>query len=503
MPRSRQGRATLPLVRRSAAAALCVALLAACGSTVTVGQRTSANGGAVDSSGLGLGGLDGQSEAVSPGSATASDGESPASPDAASPEASAEAGPDDSASYDPGTETSSPPTSVVSTKPIEIGALTKDGAGEFQKSLGFEGATTNQTAQIKAIVNYLNDHGGIAGRKISVVLQDIGTSTDIQTVYQTACENFTVDHRVVAVANVLSAAPANFYECLRKKGVFTVSADSTPSAATFKQYSDILYAPSGQNYTRVLSNSVDALSQSGWLTSKSKVGVVAYDTADARGTITNGLRPALARHGLKVDQTAFTTTDTSLAGAYPGIVVKFKTAGVDRVFFGPGGQPIYFALLAAQQGYHPRYELSSYEYPQLLTQNLPANQLEGSAGIGWQPFLDLKAGDWSKLKTPGQAQCRTWLAKDNQNLSTGTNMAIGAWICDNWSFLKVVLGRAAAISAPAVRAVVNTLGTGFASAATFSTHFSSTQTDGASQGRLLSYDAGCDCFKYGASTTLR
>ena len=57
------------------------------------------------------------------------------------------------------------------------------------------------------------------------------------------------------------------------------------SAGFFARHPASVYMPSSPSYTRLLATSVDVLWDRGWLTKDSKVGVVGYDTPDARSLL--------------------------------------------------------------------------------------------------------------------------------------------------------------------------------------------------------------------------
>jgi ABC-type branched-subunit amino acid transport system substrate-binding protein len=389
----------------------------------------------------------------------------------------------------------------VTATTITIGALTANGAGEFQKSLGFNGATGDQIAMTRSVVDWLNIRGGIAGRKIKLVVYDLPVTSDMATAFQAACSAFTQDNKVFAVASILSDLPASFYECLRKAGVVITTTNAIVSARFYQRFAGTMFGPSAPSYTRILADSVDALWASGWLTKSSKVGVVGYDTTDARVTITDGLIPALRRHGLQLAQDVYTSTGTGAASEYSGAVLKFRAAGVDRVFFAPGGQPIYVALQADSQGYHPLLSMSTLEFPAAVAANLPKRMLVGSAGIGWSPDLDLDNASAAKVATPGRPTCIDAVRRADQDLATGTTMAIATWVCDDWFLLRDALARTPVINRASFRTAVEGLGRSFRSAATFQTYFASNRTsDAAAAYRLNTFDEGCGCYRYTSTT---
>jgi ABC-type branched-subunit amino acid transport system substrate-binding protein len=388
----------------------------------------------------------------------------------------------------------------VTRSTITIGMLTASGAGAYQRSLGFDkGATGDQIAMVRSVVDWLNKRGGIGGRKVRVVVHDIkptDAASDQSTTYQAACTTFTQDNKVFAVASILSTVPPNFYECLRKQGVTVVTAIPQVSSRFFQQYAGFVYSPPSPSYTRILAQSVDALWDDGWLKASSKVGVVGFDSPDARAAVTDGLIPALKRRGLSLVDGLYTATDTSSAAEYNGGVLKFKTNQVDRVFFAPGGQPILFALAAEQAAYHPLYEIGTLEYPGPVAATLPAAQMRGAAGLGWSPDLDLSNASAAKVPTPAKAMCKDAVRSANQDLTTGTTLAIATWICDDWFFLRDVLAGATVINPSTFRAAVERLGSTFRSATTFGTAFGPGRSDGAASYRLNKYNESCSCFAY-------
>ena len=392
----------------------------------------------------------------------------------------------------------------VTASTITIGALTANGAGQYQKKLGFNGATGDQIAMTQSVVKWLNKRGGIGGRKVKVIFYDMkpeAAVADPSSAYQAACTHFTQDNKVFAVASIVSHLPPTFYECLRNQGVVVVAANPPVSSRFFRQYAGTVYAPANPSYTRILADSVDALWADGWLTASSKVGVVGFDTPDAHASVTDGLIPALKRHGLTLTDGLYPTQDSSAgAAAYSGGVLRFKTQGIDRVFFAPGGQPIYFALAAEQQNYHPRYEISTLEYPGPIAANLPASSLKGSAGLGWSPDLDLDNRSAAKVSTPAKAECIAAVRDANEDLATGTTLAIATWICDDWFFLRDVLARTSVIDRTHFRAAAEGLGRSFRAASTFETYFAPNRTsDGAAAYRLNKFNDACGCYQYASA----
>lgn len=484
------------------ASTLAIAVLgsAACGTTVPVSERTQAEGGssANGSTSSAFQGGDASTSGSGPGivGSTTTGGQ------VGSPTGGSSTGIGAGPGGDRPVVPIGPSTAVgIGRGPIKIGALTYSGAGRYQRAAGFSaGATGDQVAMTRSVVDYLNAHGGFGGRKIELVSYDLdptALSTDASAELQAACSYFTQDNKVVAVASYKALLPENFYQCLAKAHVPVVTPDESLSSDFFHRYPNTVYMPSVPSYTRLLSESVDALWRAGWLTPKSVVGVVSVDTVDAHAAIDKGLVPALKRHGLKLTVGMHTSTGTEQASEYNGGVLRFNTNRVDRVFFAPGGQPIYFALAAEQQNYHPRYEVGSLEYPNPIAETLPAQQLAGSMGLGWLPYLDQPSDKWTTTTTPGITECRKAMASAQQDFTTGTTLGIAAWICDDWMFLRDVFAAATSADEAGIRRAAESLGEAFKPASTFRTTFSVGRThDGASRYRLMAYQEGCACYRY-------
>ena len=476
--------------------ALVAVTTAACGTTVPSSQIAQAQAGTSGLTADGTTPLPGGG--VSPGGPVASPGSGPAevTPGGGSGTTSGSGAAGSSGASLP------PVNGGKALGPIKVGVLTATGAGKYQQSLGFShGATGDQVAMTQSVVRYINAHGGLGGRKIDLVSYDVkpaDEATNQSAALQAACPYFTQDHPVTAVASYLALLPDNFYECMAKAHVPLVTPDEGASRDFFRRYASAVYMPSGPSYSRLLADSVEVLWNNGWLKAGSTVGVVGYDTVDVHAIVDKGLVPALQRHGLKLAAGLYTSTTTAAASEYNGGVLSFETKHVDRVFFAPGGQPIYFILAAKQQAYHPLYELGSLEYPTLLAaNNMPPDQLAGSMGLAWLPYLDLPSDQWSSVTTPAIAECRKALASAQQDLASGTTLGIGAWICDDWMFLRGAFAKGASPDEAGIRRAVESLGGTFRPASTFSTAFGPTRThDGASGYRLIAYQEACNCYRY-------
>jgi hypothetical protein len=118
-------------------------------------------------------------------------------------------------------------------------------------------------------------------------------------------------------------------------------------------------------------------------------------------------------------------------------------------------------------------------------------------GLGWLPYLDLPSTAWPSMATPGIRDCRKALASAGQDFTSGTTLGIGAWICDDWNFLRDIFNAGATPNEASIRSVAEALGDRFRSAATFRTTYAAGRThDGAASYRLLAFQDKCKCYEY-------
>jgi len=487
-------------VRPALTAAAVLATLTACGSTV---QQRSLVGPQPGGSELG-----GTTGAVSPGGSDTS--VTPGGP-AGTGSLSGPAGTGGTTGLSPSPLPSTQPLGgggqggLVGTAPgvtattIKIGVYTANGFGSFASQFGASIATGNNTAQAQAVIDYLNAHGGLAGRKIVPVFHDFditAAQTNIATEYQAACAGWTEDERVYAVVSPVGTADSTLYECLSKAGVPTISAGDSKDVSFFQKYGDWFYEPTDMNLRRILVNMADGLATAGFFGANAKVGVVFPDVPDDTAAVNQGLKPALARRGLKLDATFASPTDASAQPAYKNAVLRFQAAGITHVLFTSASSPFQFMADASSQQYYPKYGLGSKNSPSTLQSiSSPAAQ-SGAMGIGWQPMNDVDAAHDPGTISSRQALCLKLMKDSGQDTSARATAVFGLWYCDNLFFLQDALRRAPSLTLAGLRQGAESL-TSWESATTFRSRFAPNRLhDGASAYRVFAFKDDCSCYQY-------
>lgn len=472
------------MARRQALLMLSAFVLSACGSTVPqssspVTQYTdglngsSTNSGQVPASPL-QGTDPGSQAAPVPSSATSSPGAvggTDYSPSPASPSLTVEA----------------------NHAPVSVGFVVADNSTDAAfKSLGLGAVQVgDQRAQVQAVVNDINSHGGLAGRKLNPVFHTPSTSasnTADQT-EQASCDAFTVDAHVTFVVSVIVHQEL-FHTCLAKRGVPLID-----DGLYFYDSSIVvpgkLFMPSGWLLDRLMRNEIDGLARMGFFKDPGKVGVLLYDIPSSRRVLKDVVLPRLAKYGKTKVDVATSPFTTAGATNQQGNVLKFQSDGVTRIF-AIAFSPIGFMETAETQGYHPRYGLDSTVSPDTLRQTVPAAQLEGAVAVGWLPSYDVGSG--APVTASGK-RCLALMKQAGQDTSNSTTAELMTQWCDSAWFIQAAVKAARDVSAKGLTEGAK-LTKGYESATSFASDMTSGRPDGLSGYRDVVYAKSCSCFQY-------
>ena len=386
--------------------------------------------------------------------------------------------------------------SVQDRAPVRVGVLYLQGADQVAGTLGISGlATGDAMAQARAVVAYLNARGGLAGHPID--LRDGGMSassalSDQDGTYAQACASLSEDQKVRYVVSYVNLTGSRL-ACYAKHGVTVLDDQSAVIDSAGSRYATTFAGPGELAPGRATIELVVDLWRRGWLTAMSKVGTLVPDNPDGIEVETRFLVPALARHGLRPAASARAGKGTSTANQ-SGTVVKFRSAGVDRVI--PMLQsPLFLMEAAESQGYHPAYAMNSGFGPgALLESAAPPAQLKNAAGIGWSKYLDIGSGHRPGPVSSNETLCFTLMAKAGQQSSEATTQAFQVALCNVLMFLKSATDWYGVT--PSVLDAVRSSGLPFGPADAYAIRMHPGRADGVAAYRDLAYRDGCGCFEY-------
>jgi hypothetical protein len=379
------------------------------------------------------------------------------------------------------------PSRGVTAKTITIGIQTFEGFNKAGKALGISaGLPTAETkANAQLVVNYLNKHGGIAGRKIVPVFHDtnIDSANSFDEDAQAACSGFTEDHHVFAVVTPEIFDHDTLMACL--------SQHATPLLANSVNIYDQAYANRYPNlfydvavvFGDRWAPFVNALVAKNYFPKTAKIGLIRGtwpEDAVAGGAIVN----ALKAHGLSVRDTVAVDDEVStpdvahVLSTMVSIQLRFHTEGINYVIFEKGPVFPYGFMVAAQsQGYHPHYALTSQANLDFIQANASSEQTRNAAGV---TFTGLPS---HHLDNSATKICH----------SIGPSVSS---YCGPLLLLAAAAKQAPVLNPAGLGAGMKALGRSFVSPQALLTDFAAHYQDGGAGLRTFGWDGACHCFNY-------
>jgi hypothetical protein len=356
----------------------------------------------------------------------------------------------------------------------------------------------------QAVLDDINSRGGVLGRKLVVVWQQISASDDVATSEQAACETWTTDHKVFAMV----FQGEIIYQCAKKAGVLVYGVAGT--GPVYTRYPN-MFAPADVRLERLGAVTVKAMVHAGWQKPApkwptGKIGLITWDDNDYRYAMKNGWLPALHNAGLKetdVRYIAVPQAGGALADASAAIssaVLAFRQEGIDHVFIADGNAGIFtgagltllFLENAKSQGYYPRYGFNTNNVPGWS--NLPADEESGMLAVD---SLDAKAESDQGTTTNGpRERCFGLMRKRGLPVGDDQTHYVALTACDPVWFVEAALKRTQGMTLPYMIAAAESLGTSYRSPFSYGNRLSHTQHDGAALFRNSAFDDGCSCMKY-------
>lgn len=381
---------------------------------------------------------------------------------------------------------------VVTRPPVKVGFVVASGGTDAVFKAAGVGALQvgDQRAQAQAVVDDINAHGGLAGRRIQPVFDtpDSSASSPDQADNIT-CTNLAQDAHVAFVISTLAHSPL-LHSCLAKAGVPLLD-DGLYLYDSKVVVPGFLFMPSGWLLDRLMRNEIDALAQMGFFNDPGKVGVLLYDLPGSKRVLQSTVLPRLAHYGKTQVDVATSPFTTEGEANQQGNVLKFSHDGVTRVI-DIAQSPIGFMVAAESQQYHPHYGLDSSVGPDTIRATVPAPQLKGLVGVGWIPSSDTGSGT---PVTTAAKRCLTLMAKAGQDTTNSATASLMEEFCDSGWFLQAATNAAGDARTQGLQRGAR-LTRGFVSASSFAADMTIGRPDGLSGYRDFAYDSGCGCIQY-------
>ena len=402
--------------------------------------------------------------------------------------------------------TSAAPMAVgpgVTDDQIFIGIPVTSDAGEGATlALGFNLGIGDRQAAAQAVVDYLNERGGIKGREIVPVyfVYDFENAVNAElrdAESQAACTLWTEDTPVFAAYAQIEQAELAI-SCLAGRGTPVIDHSNYVDDTLFAEIGDFYYAPgapAGLQLDRQAQVYVDGLVAQGFLTADSVVGIFFLEEPKFSRTLEGVLLPALASHGITV---AETSGISGIEANFTNIAVQFREAGVTHVLsYGSGAtQTATFMGAAAEQGFFPKYGLHSDHILAFIQEILPAALLSGSVAVGWFPIYDVGAAQDPGGPTDATTTCMEIMEGAGQWFGKSLGWLWQTGYCDALFFIAAAAEKADELTPAGFQRGAEALGSDFQAASTFQTFFGPGRHSGVDAVRLIAYQDDCGCFAY-------
>jgi hypothetical protein len=410
----------------------------------------------------------------------------------------------------------------VTSKEIYIGLVTQVNGEALNSAAGADGITTGDAeANTRAIIDDINNKGGIGGRKLVPVYAKFD-STSSQTVDQQwagICAKFTQDKpRVFAVEG---AGVESYRACIHKAGVVMLSASlPTVNAEEMARYPGF-FEQGYPNIDRLSAFHVQPLVEQKYFTpwntttgspapgGEVKVGILTYSDRTFSGAVDKYIVPALKRLGYEPQVARISRVNTasdysSQAAAVKSAQLSFATNGVTHVipFEANAGLSLFFLANARSQGYYPRYGISSASGFQVLLDAgaTSAQQVRGTVGFGWIPGLDLPA---SYIKEDGPyvndnaRYCLKVLRERGISYSDANAASVALANCASLYLLDTVVDKTPkVVNRDTFVRVVESLGRSYQAAGSLGQGFAPGRHDPSDRAYHWRFFDDCSCFHY-------
>ena len=405
---------------------------------------------------------------------------------------------------------------------ITVGVTYTSNGDAANSAIGASGISQgDQRANIKALVDEINAHGGVAGRQLVAVTHpyDAQSTQSGNTQDESACSDFTQDHKVIAVFS--AGLTAAFPQCLKKAGVVQFVAGALVGKdKVYSQTYPNAFQLGTMSQERILTDTVGALTRqnyfTGWnnltgqpATTAAKVAVISYDGSSFKNAVAQSLLPALrtAGHPVATGNVFFLhqpESQSDVSGLVAGIksaTLRMQQDGVTHLVFNDANGLLLglFSSNAQSQQYFPRFGVTTGAGAQAIYDSglVKANQLNGLAGNGWLPTLDLPAIEGSKYATSATKRCLDIMKRRTGQTYTSTNAASIALIsCDSFFLFVQALATAPSISPAGLTSGMEAIGRSFTSALLPASYLSPQQHDNGVRAYDLNWVSSCTCVRY-------
>ena len=373
-----------------------------------------------------------------------------------------------------------------------------------QETTGFVTAPVgDQKAQVQALEDWVNDNGGLGGKKLDAVFRLYDGRNDSPATEEQLCSQITQDDKAFAVV-LTGQFQSNARPCYAQRETLMLDATLYASdTAYYEELAPYLWSPSFPEYDSFIRAYVEATEKQGFFEGQKSVGVVAADSPTNRRAVEEVGVPLLEEAGLDVQVGWVDPTDMgTLYAGQEQAADTFRSKGVQRVmFFGGSRLASIFASIAAGRQFTPRYSISSFDNPSFFINNptlIPDGTMDGMIGIGFHPPQDVsdELMPFPNPDNPAEVECFEVYKDAGITFESRESARVALPYCDATRMLKIGADNASGdLNAQTWSDAMEANGAGVETAAGFGGALDRSRA-GAGAYRLLRFDEECQCFQY-------
>lgn len=409
----------------------------------------------------------------------------------------------------------------VTAKQVFIGITYTANGDQANRALGAAISRGDERQNARAVIDDINERGGVAGRKLVAVFHgyDAQSSETAAQQDQAACATFTQDNKVFAVTS--TGLTDTFSACMKQAGVLQITTGSIifHDQEFQRQFPTFFHQRLSQE--RMMRDLVQAFTRQKYFTGwdanqgkegpgKAKIGIISLDTPTFNRPLDKTLLPALAGTGHPVDKSLVYRVHRPNTNAEVGqtaadiqnATLRFREAGVTHVIMQDVSALLTLTFLntTRNQRYFPRLGANSATGMQALHDAgaVDAQQLNGAVGLGWLPTLDLPKGQGDAYLSRATKECLDNNKKRTGQTFTSTNAAsIALSACDAINAVAATVNKAGpVINRDTGLAALESLGDSLRPAGVPKLFFGPGRHDGLETAFDLYWDSACTCAKY-------
>ena len=398
---------------------------------------------------------------------------------------------------------------------VLIGVATASDSDTFTNSLGISGTGAGDVnGQMNAIVDDLNRHGGVLGRKVVLVRHDYSTTqaaTNSTAANNSACVDWTQDHHVFAVIGPL-IADDTLLSCLGKASTPLLELGGGVDyplhySDTYRKYPSFFNIDQmvGDRYDRIAVQRLVARSFfTPWNTLRGSpgtgpvtMGLLGYSDPAGGAQIDDEVRQLKAQ-GIGVAQGNIVRCPRDVSAAAScnaNAVLRFSSNHVTHVW----GAGLLFMNQAESQGYHPRYFVQNSA--RVLAENAPSGQLNGAMAESYIPSYDVETTEYPGDPSTATGRCRDIMKAGGVDISASSVLYNALLLCDGFFFFEAALKRSGSLGTDQLVRGLESLSSSQPSALTWTSLLSPSEHTTAHGLRDLTYEASSKRWHYASTRT--